>query len=146
MSLDGACISIADTILEFANVVISQMPEPQALESLRQTIELAVSVWNAHTLASPVWNQPEHLNELSRLISLSASPQILAAFEALRSRGAQRIAAASYHVGPGYLVDRMVWEARRAGAMAITEPLGDCPELAELVRLRAGAADPVHTG
>jgi hypothetical protein len=93
MSLDGACVSIADTILEFANVVIGQMPEPQALETLRQTIELAISVWNAHTLATPVWNQPEHLNELSRLIALSASPQILAAFEALRSAKLSRFAA-----------------------------------------------------
>jgi hypothetical protein len=85
MSLDAACISIADTILEFASVVLSQAPEPQGLDTLRQTMELAVSVWNAHTLATPAWGQPEHLNELSRLIALSASPSMLAAFEALRA-------------------------------------------------------------
>jgi hypothetical protein len=92
MSLDGACISIADTILEFASVVLSQVQEPQALESLRQTLELAVSVWNASTLASPPWGQPEHLHELSRLIALSASPPIVAAFEALRCAKLTRFA------------------------------------------------------
>ena len=93
MSIDGACISIADTILEFANVVLSQVHEPQALDALRQTIELAVSVWNAQTLASPAWGQPEPLNELSRLITLSASPAMLAAFQALRSEKLTRFAA-----------------------------------------------------
>lgn len=92
MSLDGACISIADTILEFANVVLCQLQEPQALDTLRQTVELAISVWNAQTLANPPWCQPEHLNELGRLIALSASPQILAAFEALRSAKLTRFA------------------------------------------------------
>jgi hypothetical protein len=92
VTLDGACISIADTILEFASVVLSQVQEPQALESLRQTMELAVSVWNASTLASPPWGQPEHLHELSRLIALSASPSMVAAFEALRRAKLTRFA------------------------------------------------------
>lgn len=92
MSLDAACVSIADTILDFANVVLCQITEPPGLEALRQTIELAVSVWNAQTLATPEWGQPEHLNELRSLISLSASPQILASFEALRSAKLTRFA------------------------------------------------------
>jgi hypothetical protein len=92
MGTEGACISIADTIMEFANVVLCQVHEPQALDALRQTIELAVSVWNAQTLASPAWGQPEHLNELSRLIALSASPHMLAAFQALRSAKLTRFA------------------------------------------------------
>jgi hypothetical protein len=84
MSLDGTfCVSIADTILDFASVVLSQFAEPPALTVLQQTIELAVSVWNAHVLAAPEWGQPEHLAELSRLIAISSSAPMLAAFEAL---------------------------------------------------------------
>ena len=84
MSLDGTfCVSIADTILDFANVVITQLAEPPALNVLQQTIELVISVWNAHVLAAPEWGQPEHLVELSRLIAISSSPQMLAAFEGL---------------------------------------------------------------
>ena len=94
MSLDGTfCVSIADTILDFANVVLCQFAEPPALNVLQQTIELAVSVWNAHVLAAPEWGQPEHLTELSRLISISSSPQMLAAFQALSEVRRARFAA-----------------------------------------------------
>jgi hypothetical protein len=84
MSLDGTfCVSMADTILDFANVVLCQIAEPPALNVLQQTIELAVSVWNAHVLATPEWGQPQHLAELSRLVAISSSAQMLAAFQAL---------------------------------------------------------------
>lgn len=94
MSLDGpTCASIADTILDFASVVLRQIVEPSGIDTLRQTIELAVSVWNAHVLALPEWGQPEHLMELSRLISLSSSPQMLAVFEQLSDVKRARFAA-----------------------------------------------------
>ena len=94
MSIDGpSCASIADTILDFASVVLRQIAEPSGIETLRQTIELAVSVWNAHVLAQPDWGQPEHLMELSRLVALSASPQMLAIFEQLSDVKRARFAA-----------------------------------------------------
>jgi sirohydrochlorin ferrochelatase len=68
------------------------------------------------------------------------------AFMELRQRGAQRPVAASYHVGPGVLYDRMVAEALGWGAMAVTSPLGTTPELVELILHRADAASIVHTG
>lgn len=93
MSLDSACVSpIADTILDFARVVLCQMPEQPGLSALQQTLELAISVWNAHALASPVWGKPENLAELSHLVLLSASPQMLSAFEALRVERLSRFA------------------------------------------------------
>lgn len=93
MSLDGTlCVSMADTILDFAHVVLSQLAEPPALHALQQTIELAVSVWNAHVLASPAWGQPQHLAELSRLVAISSSPHMLAAFHALSEVRTSRFA------------------------------------------------------
>jgi hypothetical protein len=93
MSLDGTmCLSIADTILDFASVVLSQISEPPALAVLQQSLELAVRVWNAHVLAAPEWGQPEHLAELSHLIAISASPHMLAAFQALSEARRARFA------------------------------------------------------
>lgn len=93
MSLESACVApIADTILDFARVVLSQMSEPPALPVLQQTLELVISVWNAHALASPAWGKPENLAELSHLVALSASPQMLSAFEALRGERLTRFA------------------------------------------------------
>jgi hypothetical protein len=85
MTIESVCVApIADTILDFARVVLCQIPEPPALPTLQQTLELAISVWNAHALAAPAWGKPENLAELSHLVALSASPQMVAAFEALR--------------------------------------------------------------
>jgi hypothetical protein len=93
VSFDAACsISIADTILDFASVVVRQLAEPAGLDALRHTIELAVSIWNAHTLARPEWGQPQHLAELTRLVSISASQQMLMVFEQLTAVKLSRFA------------------------------------------------------
>jgi hypothetical protein len=93
MSLDTACVApLADTILDFARVVLCQIPEPPALPVVQKTLELAISVWNAHALAAPAWGKPENLAELSHLVALSASPQMLAAFEALLGERLSRFA------------------------------------------------------
>jgi hypothetical protein len=93
MSIEVVCVApIADTILDFARVVLCQIPEPPALQVLQKTLELAISVWNAHALAAPAWGKPENLAELSHLVLLSASPQMLSAFEALRGERLSRFA------------------------------------------------------
>jgi sirohydrochlorin ferrochelatase len=59
---------------------------------------------------------------------------------ALRDRGAERIAVAAYFLAPGLLYDRAVTGARAAGASVAAAPLGDAPEIAELVLRRADVA------
>jgi hypothetical protein len=93
MGIESVCVApIADTILDFARVVLCQIPDPPALSVLQQTLELAISVWNAHALAAPAWGKPESLAELSHLVALSASPQMHSAFDALRSERLARFA------------------------------------------------------
>ncbi|OLB65459.1 MAG: hypothetical protein AUI10_06630 [Actinobacteria bacterium 13_2_20CM_2_72_6] len=61
-----------------------------------------------------------------------------AAVAALRDRGvAGRIAVAAYFLAPGLLYDRAVDGALAAGASVAAAPLGDAPEVAELVLRRA---------
>ncbi len=62
------------------------------------------------------------------------------AVAALRARGAERIAVAAYFLAPGLLYDRAVAAARDAGAVVAAAPMGDAPEVAELVLRRADAA------
>jgi len=93
MGAESVCVApIADTILDFARVLLCQLPDPPVLTALQQTLELAISVWNAHVLALPAWGKPERLAELSHLIALSASPSMRAAFEALSSERLTRFA------------------------------------------------------
>ncbi len=62
------------------------------------------------------------------------------AVAALRDAGAERIALSAYFLAPGRLYDRVVAEARAAGARVAAAPMGDAPEVAELVLRRAEAA------
>jgi sirohydrochlorin ferrochelatase len=55
----------------------------------------------------------------------------------LRSLGARRIALSAYFLAPGLLYDRVVAEARASGVAVTAAPLGDAPEVAELVLRRA---------
>lgn len=63
-----------------------------------------------------------------------------AAVAALAGRGARRIAVAGYFLAPGLLFDRAVNQALAAGAACAAAPLGDAPELVDLVLARAAAA------
>lgn len=63
-----------------------------------------------------------------------------AAVAALAGGGARRIAVAGYFLAPGLLFDRAVNQALAAGAACAAAPLGDAPELVDLVLARAAAA------
>jgi sirohydrochlorin ferrochelatase len=66
----------------------------------------------------------------------AAAPSVEDAVAALRSRGAPRVAVASYLLAPGQFADRL----GAAGADVTSAPLGDAPEVAELVLARYDAA------
>jgi sirohydrochlorin ferrochelatase len=68
----------------------------------------------------------------------SAAPPT--AGEAVASLSAGRVGVASYFLAPGLLYDNAMASARAAGAVAVAPPLGDAPELVELVAARVHAA------
>ncbi|GLZ76108.1 cobalamin biosynthesis protein [Actinorhabdospora filicis] len=65
----------------------------------------------------------------------AAEPDVATAIAGLRSRGARRVAVASYFIAPGLLYERVRADAVAAGAW-VTPPLGACPELLAAVRWR----------
>jgi sirohydrochlorin ferrochelatase len=69
-----------------------------------------------------------------------AGPSTAEAVRALRARSLAPIVVASYFLAPGLLYDRAVAGALAAGAEVAAAPLGDAPEIAELVLERANAA------
>ncbi|MEV1142366.1 CbiX/SirB N-terminal domain-containing protein [Micromonospora sp. NPDC049799] len=66
----------------------------------------------------------------------AAPPAVDAAVAHLRSRGARRVAVSAYFLAPGLFHDAVTARARAAGAVAVSAPLTDAPELADLVRRR----------
>nr|WP_205807288.1 CbiX/SirB N-terminal domain-containing protein [Micromonospora sp. HNM0581] len=74
----------------------------------------------------------------------AAPPDAGAAVTRLRAAGARRIAVAAYFLAPGLFHDAVVSSARDAGAVAVARPLGDAPELVDLI-LRRATPTPTHT-
>jgi sirohydrochlorin ferrochelatase len=58
---------------------------------------------------------------------------------AVQSLGASRVGVASYFLAPGLLYDNAMESARSAGAVAVAPPLGDAPEVVQLVAARVHA-------
>ncbi|GAB3969896.1 CbiX/SirB N-terminal domain-containing protein [Plantactinospora veratri] len=63
----------------------------------------------------------------------AAPPTAGTAVSALREAGARRVAVATYFLAPGRLCETALASAREAGAVAVAAPLGDAPELVQLV-------------
>ncbi|WHT20887.1 sirohydrochlorin chelatase [Crossiella sp. CA-258035] len=71
----------------------------------------------------------------------SARPDVATVVERLKALGAQRIALASWFLAPGLLPDRVIAAARACGLdTVVARPLGDDPEVAELVLHRYAEA------
>jgi sirohydrochlorin ferrochelatase len=60
--------------------------------------------------------------------------------DAVRAFGPVRVGVASYFLAPGLLYDKAVASAESAGAVSVAPPLGDAPELVELVAARVSSA------
>ncbi|MCM0675719.1 hypothetical protein NCC78_13615, partial [Micromonospora phytophila] len=69
----------------------------------------------------------------------AAPPAVDAAVARLRARGARRVVVSAYFLAPGLFHDAVATAARRAGAVAVSAPLTDAPELADLVLRRVDA-------
>ncbi|WP_348651090.1 CbiX/SirB N-terminal domain-containing protein [Micromonospora sp. WMMD812] len=70
----------------------------------------------------------------------AAPPTVDAAVARLRAEGARRVAVSAYFLAPGLFHDAVTVAARAAGAVAVSAPLTDAPELADLVLRRVDAA------
>ncbi len=68
----------------------------------------------------------------------AASPTPTEAVAMLRGRGAARVAIATYLLAPGEFADRMTL----CGADVVSDPLGNAPEVAEVILERAAPSEP----
>lgn len=69
----------------------------------------------------------------------AARPTVTDAVTARRDRG-ERVAVATYLLAPGFFTDQIAGSAERAGAVAVTEPLGASEAVVEIVADRARQA------
>ncbi|WDZ85111.1 sirohydrochlorin chelatase [Micromonospora cathayae] len=72
----------------------------------------------------------------------AAPPDAVAAVARLRAAGARRVAVAGYFLAPGLFHDAVTSAAYRAGAVAVSAPLTDAPDLVALIASRIDHATP----
>ncbi|MBW9206115.1 sirohydrochlorin chelatase [Mumia sp. zg.B17] len=98
---------------------------------------------NAHVArVARAWGARHKLPVIAAFAS-AAPPAAGEAVRELRRDGKRHIAVGSLFLAPGFLPDRATELALEAGAVAVSDPLGAAPELAEVVlaRYAVGAVD-----
>lgn len=66
---------ISATILDFGEPLLSRFDGVPPFEALRDALNIVIVVWNAHVMAMPLWNHPEHLHELARVLNREITPR-----------------------------------------------------------------------
>ena len=72
----------------------------------------------------------------------AAAPSVAEAVRGLRGTGPDAVVVATYLLAPGYFADKIAAQARQAGALAVSEPLGAIPEVADVILERYGECFP----
>ncbi|MEI8408677.1 MULTISPECIES: sirohydrochlorin chelatase [unclassified Kribbella] len=91
------------------------------------------------TRLARLWGQ-RHKLPVTAAFTCAASPSPAEAVLKWRLEGRRHVAVGSLFLAPGVLPDRAESTARRAGAVAVSRPLGVSAEVARLVLLRYGVA------
>ncbi len=82
--------SISDTILSFGEPVLRRLresAEPQSLDVIKRALEIVITIWNAHVMATEAWGHPEHLHDLLRVaLDPSAAPDTITTLTTLTER------------------------------------------------------------
>jgi sirohydrochlorin ferrochelatase len=93
----------------------------------------------AITRLARLWGQ-RHKLPVTAAFTTAASPSPAEAVLQWRLEGRRHVAVGSFFLAPGVLPDRAKQTARKAGAVAVSRPLGASEEVARLVLLRYGVA------
>ena len=93
----------------------------------------------ALTRLARLWGQRHKLPVVAAFTS-AASPTPAEAVLQWRLEGRRHVAVGSFFLAPGVLPDRAEQTARRAGAVAVSRPLGVSAEVARLILLRYSVA------
>jgi sirohydrochlorin ferrochelatase len=86
-----------------------------------------------------LWGQ-RHKLPVTAAFTTAANPSPAEAVLQWRMEGRRHVAVGSFFLAPGVLPDRAAQTARRAGAVAVSRPLGVSAEIVRLVQLRYSVA------
>src|SRR5271169_2113143 len=91
---------ISETIIDFGAPVLHDLRPDTPIEVVRASFSIAISVWNAHVMAMPVWNAPHVLAHLQALLKTPmAAPEMVQAYRDLTARRRELFASDPRAVG-----------------------------------------------
>ncbi len=65
---------ISETILDFGAPFLSTFPTDLQMETLHDVFQIVILIWNAHVMATPVWEDPSFLRELESRAKSPGAP------------------------------------------------------------------------
>jgi len=78
---------ISETIIDFGAPLLNDLRADTPIEVVRASFNIAITVWNAHVLAMPVWNVPNVLAQLQTLLKTpEAAPELVRVYHKLTAR------------------------------------------------------------
>ncbi|MBN9166486.1 MAG: hypothetical protein BGO98_25565 [Myxococcales bacterium 68-20] len=107
---------LAELVLELATPLLADLGASPRIEAARRTLDLVITFWNAHVLASKLWERPrlKELNELKkRMRGRNASREDAITFDLLTSRWRK-------HAAEPRLVESWVYEHDDSGTPRLT--------------------------
>lgn len=78
---------ISETIVDFGAPLLGDLDADQSIEIVRAVFTIAITVWNAHVTAMPVWGKPELLEQLKALLrDPNTAPELVKTYAELSER------------------------------------------------------------
>jgi sirohydrochlorin ferrochelatase len=88
------------------------------------------------------WQAASRWRRVVPAFASAAPPSVSEAVRGLREESHDPVVVATYLLAPGYFAGKIATQALQAGAMAVSEPLGAIPEVADVILTRYREALP----
>ena len=115
------------TLLDFAAPLLGSPNERLPHDLTQDILTFTIAVWNAHAMALPAWDHPEHLDHLIAMLEQPEAADLRAMYEQLKATREAHYRLDARVVGEWQLIDgddgtrRLRAELRTPGARRMQE-------------------------
>lgn len=93
------------TLLDFAAPLLGSTEERLPHDLTKDVLTFSITVWNAHAMALPAWNHPEHLEQLDAMLAQPGTEELRRTYEQLKAQRQERYRLDARVVGEWDLID-----------------------------------------
>ena len=82
--------NLCSTLLEFAAPLLGDLNSQMPYDLTKDALTFVITAWNAHAMALPAWDHPEHLAHLQELLAAPEATNLREMFARLSEARQQR--------------------------------------------------------